>query len=299
MNHLIVDGFSLAYSSQFAFSDARTSSGTPSGCVYGFLNRLSPWKKRFQNFHVTVAWDSGSTRKKEAFGEYKSERPKSFFGDQITDLKAALQCLNVTQASCPGEEADDVIAALVKTYEKEGQTYIFTSDKDLTQLVVDGRVIMIRPSSGANSEIFFDEAAVKEKMGVYPKDVACFLAFRGDTIDSIPGLSRVRSTIISRIVEKYRTPENVYANLKDEKLTDFERKSFEDFEQQAKINITLTSLAPDLSLSVVKGSSDSNKLASYLDKYEIKRIASESYTKVFNDDSSFHIRTDLPSLFDE
>ena len=303
MNHLIVDGFGLAFRSHYAFSELRTATGNLSGCVYGFLVSLSPWKKRFMDCHITVAWDSGHARRDAAFSGYKADRPKLTMGDQIHDLKASLACMNITQAESPGEEADDVIAALVKQYSEEGRVFIFSSDKDITQLVQNGKVIMIRPSSGKNQERFFDEEEVKREFEVTPKNMACYQAFRGDTVDSIPGLPRVRSTIIAALVEKYITPDDIYRHLAEEKLTDFERKAFTDFEQQAKVNFQLTQLVNDIPLQITKGSIDPQKFSSYLNKYEIRKIASEPYTKLFENESSFNNRAspvlEVASLFDE
>jgi len=303
MNHLIIDGFGLAFRSHFAFNELRTATGNLSGCVYGFLVSLSPWKKRFMDCHVTVAWDSGHARRDAAFSGYKADRPKLTMGDQIKDLKGALACMNITQAESPGEEADDVVATLVKQNAEDGRTFIFSADKDLTQLVQNGKVIMIRPSSGKNQERFFDEEEVKREFEVCPKNVACYQAFRGDTVDSIPGLPRVRSTIIAALVEKYVTPEEIYKHLAEEKLTDFERKAFTDFEQQAKVNFQLTQLVDNIPLTITKGVTDAQKFSSYLNKYEIRKIASENYTKLFENESAFLNRTtpvlEVSSLFDE
>ena len=50
-----------------------------------------------------------------------------------------------------------------------------------------------------------------------------------------------------------------------------------------------------------EGRSDPARFKSFLDKYEIRKIESESYIAVYEKESSFQSRTslELPSLFDE
>lgn len=301
MNHLIIDGHALAYRSHFAFATLRTANGLFSGCLYGFLTTLGSTKKKFKDFKITVAWDNEATRKKAVFSSYKCDRTKFGIGDQVRDVKSVLSCLALTQAECPKEEADDVIATLVENYKKEGKVYILTNDKDLTQLVEDGRVIMLCPAR--NGMEYYDSEAVKKKFGVSPQDIACFLALRGDDIDSIPGLPRVRSTVIASLVEKYRSPQEVYRHLSEEKLTDNERLAFTNFEQQSAVNLSLTNLVRDLSLVISEGTTDPAHMQEYLNRYEIKKISAEAYVKLFGNESSFHMRESpvvlqMTSLFD-
>jgi DNA polymerase I len=301
MNNLIIDGFALAFRSHFSHSTLRTATGLFSGCLYGFLTTMGSVKKKHRDFHITVAWDLEATRKKTAFPDYKCNRSKFSIDEQIHDIKELLRNLNVTQSECVGEEADDVIATLVAQYTPEGKVYILSNDKDLTQLVKNGKVIILCPVKGGGFT-FFDEEAVKNQFGVKPQNIACYLALRGDTIDSIPGLPRVRSTIIADLVEKYNTPQAVYAHLSEESLTDNERTAFTNFEKQVQVNYTLTKLVDTLQLSTAKGISNPIAVQSLLDKYEIRKIKAESYSENFLEEGSFSYRTApqfvMDSLFD-
>lgn len=307
MNHLIIDGHALAYRSHYAFSTLTAPSAVPgqvvySGCAWGFLTGLRLRKKKHPDCRITVTWDNEAVRKKVAFPEYKAERSRIGIHEQIADLKEMLGCINVTQAECLGEEADDVIATLVRKYSEEGLVYILTSDKDLMQLVRDGKVIMIRPKTSNKPESFYDEDAVRAEYGVPTKGIASFLALRGDQVDGIPGLQRVRSTVIADLVTRYGEPGAIYSKIASEKLTDFERASFDSFRQQAEVNYTLTKLVDDLDLRIRQGSDNPERLKSFLDKYGIKKIESESYVDAFGKENLFSSRTSvamaLPSLFD-
>ena len=291
MNHLIIDGYNLAYRSHFAFNTLMTSRGLMSGCVYGFLVSTRSIKNRFPDHHVTIAWDTESTRRRSIDASYKSDRPKFSATEQITDLKNVFSYLNVSQSEYMGEEADDVVASLVKKYSDDtNQIIIYSADKDLLQLVKDGKVVAFHPKKGGKPEKVLDEAAVKEEFGVLPRDLKCYQCFRGDSVDNVPGVPRIKTACIIPLIEKYRTPQEVYAHLGEEKLTDFQRESLVAHEQRVYLNESLVGLREDLDLVVKNGDPNEELLGQYLAKYEIRAINPNSYINVFYDAPTFNIR---------
>lgn len=284
MNHIIVDGFNLAYRSHYAFSNLTTSSGLSSGCIYGFLIGIRTIKNKFSNCHLTVAWDNDAVRRKSIYAGYKSNRSKMIFIEQIIDLKKILYNLNVSQTEYPGEEADDVIASLVKTYKTDdNQIYIYSNDKDMLQLVKDGHVIVIKPKWGKHPEKYYDEEAVRGEFKIEPKKFACFQCFRGDKVDNIPGVPRLKSSIIADLINKYETPANVYENLDNVELTDYERESIIKSKSQVLLNMQLVKLKDDLKLDIKKGTPNLESLEEYLKKYEIKAIKPTIFVGSFRD----------------
>jgi DNA polymerase-1 len=247
-----------------------------------------------------VVWDNNPVKKKEAFADYKANRDHFRLNLPTTDLKLALQCLNIVQVECPGEEADDVIATLVQS--NDGKDYIYSSDKDLQQLVRDGRVIVISPKVGATPEKFYDEEAVRAKWGVGPEDLACLFAFKGDTSDNIPGTS-VPSKVLAPLTIKYKSPEMVYSSLESEKLTDFQRQALLNNKNQVILNHSIIALKKDLNCVYTKGESFPNKLKEIFDKYEIKVLSPESFVALFDAETAFLHRNSpalrTVSLFDE
>lgn len=289
MDQIIVDGFDLAFRSHFAHSELRTSSGVYSGCVYGFLVGIRTIKKKFPHGHITIAWDNEATRKKQAYAEYKANRPRMTFSEQIRDLKGIFLNLNVTQAECPGEEADDVIASLAKQYHQE-TVYIISSDKDLLQLVKNGKVIVIKPKRGANPEVYFDEEAVKKYMRVTPENIVNFLCFRGDTVDNIPGVPMARTKLLVYLIEKYKDIDTIYENIEKEEMTDFQRSSLQSFREHVKINYKLVRLEDNLSLHIKTGTTNPDVFSDYLKKYDIKSIDTDSYIAMLKSESDFSYR---------
>lgn len=306
MNRFIIDGFNQVFRAHFAFKDLMTTSGLQSGCIYGFLNILKSLKAKFRDFDFYVVWDTGSDKKKQIFSDYKANRNSFRIDAPINDLQELLTALNITQVHSEKEEADDVIATLVNQRltddSFEGKDYIYSSDKDLMQLVVDGKIIVVRPKTPAKPEQFYDEEAVKREHGVQPGNLAVFLSLRGDTSDNIPGVSRVPSKVLTRLCETYGDLQNIYDNLVQESLTDFQRMSLQKFREQAFLNFSIIKLRTDLFCSSYKGQSNKEYLQKYLDKYEIKSYTAENYIDLFNANTSFLKRSGpavrTVSLFD-
>ena len=218
MDHLIIDGFNLAYRSHYGHFTSQTSLGILSGCVYGFLVSLRSVKNKFPWCHVTVAWDTDSTRKRIVYAEYKAERTRpSGISEQIQDLKTMFTLLNVSQVEYAGEEADDVIGSLVTRYlDGTNKIYIYTSDKDMLQLVKDGKVVVISPKTGK----CYDEEAVKAEWGVSPGNLPKFLCLRGDKVDNVPGVPYLKSSVIAHLSEKYKDLQDIIAILGMDELSE-------------------------------------------------------------------------------
>jgi DNA polymerase-1 len=268
--------------------------------MYGFFTTLRALRNRYLDFKFYVVWDNVPKKKIEAFAEYKANRDHSRVSLPIADLKQALQYLNITQVECSGEEADDVIATLVQSC--DGKDYIYSSDKDPQQLVIDGQIIVISPKVGAIPEKFYDEEAIKVKWGVGPRDLACLFAFKGDTSDNIPGTS-VPSKVLAPLTIKYRDPEMIYSSLDAEKLTDFQRTALIKNKNQVILNYSIINLKKDLCCVYTTGKSFSEKLKEIFDKYEIKVLSPESMVALFDADTEFLHRTSpslkTVSLFDD
>lgn len=113
------------------------------GGIYHFLNTLRKFIEE-QNFDkVVVMWDgdSNSSVRKLIYPKYKENRTstdtdqkKESFYKQKERIKQYLEEMFVRQVEMNDNEADDLIAYYCHISEDEQKT-IFSSDKDLTQLI--------------------------------------------------------------------------------------------------------------------------------------------------------------------
>lgn len=225
---ILVDGHSLAFRAYYAFNNSRreplvTSTGIPTSICFGFINSLLQVLETESPQAMAIAFDLGEpTFRHEADEKYKSDRaetPDDFVPD-IQNLKELLQALNLTIATKPGYEADDVLGTIATKASQSGyRVKIVTGDRDLFQMVDDERGISVLYlhnqvfKKTANSYTEFDRAGVIAKMGVTPEQIVDFKALCGDKSDCIPGVKGIGEKTAIKLLKEYSTLSEVYQNL--------------------------------------------------------------------------------------
>jgi DNA polymerase I len=296
MNHFIIDGLNLAYRAHNVNYDLKTAKGSYSGMFFGFLRIIFSLKKKYRGYKFHVVWDRKPLHKIALQPDYKAGR--SNLSDtiyyQVDDIQKFLSSINVDQHYMKAQEADDVIATLCNNLKKDSDTIIvYSNDKDLLQLVEDGKVIVLKPKVGVNPEKFYDEEMVKDQFGVLPSKLACYRSFDGDNSDNITGINRVLRKKIAQLVNEYNTIDNIYKALPEESLTDFQRKSFNEFKDKVYINIKIIELNKNLDKIIHKeGSINKDFAEELLKKYEIKSINLNNMVDLFS--SSLNIKYTTP-----
>ncbi len=270
VQNVLIDGHNLARRCFHApgMSEIRTSTGVPTGVILGFLRSLGALKKRFPSAQLCVAWDGSSRRRKKAFGEYKAGRGPAPVGfpEQLAVLQGILPLLGVRQVVNADEEADDLVATLVRGELRDQKTVIFSSDRDFLQLVSNLTSVLV-PAAGIRKEILFDEARVKEHYGVPPEKILQLRAFVGDDSDNIPGVARVPKKVLCSLIQAHGSVEGVYRS----GLTGVSKGQYERLrssEPQVRINLALMSLV-DVPVSVVDLNVDPDLATTRMQEFEI------------------------------
>lgn len=283
--YLLIDGNNLAHRAHNVNFELKTSEGIASGMFYGFVRVLMALKKKYRHFNIIVVWDGHAKDKYELQPDYKAGRTKlpSSIWAQISDIKQYLQSVGVVQYLSKDHEADDVIATLAERLKQEGKVYIYSNDKDLLQLVEDGKVIVYKPKVGLSPEKFYDEEAVKEQFGVPPKYLAHFRSFDGDSSDNIKGVSRVPRKIIATALIKYQSVDKVYDNLDGLKLTAFQRSSLDEAKERVTKNLKLIVLNRKIAgLDPTEATFDQDTVEALLGKYEVRSIKAADVLGLFS-----------------
>jgi DNA polymerase-1 len=207
----LFDGSAFLYRSFFALPPLSTSSGFPTGAIYGFLRSILAILKTEKPNYIAIAFDlPAPTQRKLAYSEYKSKRPPTPdpLKVQIPVIKELINLLGIKLLEVPGYEADDLIAYLTQKAKKEGfKVKIYSSDKDVLQLVEGNQVVVINPIS----EEVFDENKVIEKFGVPPQKLADYLALVGDKTDNIEGVKGVGPKTAINLLNTFGSVENILA----------------------------------------------------------------------------------------
>lgn len=254
VQNLLIDGHNLAFRCLYApgIGEMADSKGRPTGMIVGFLKSLASLKKRFPEARVYVAWDGSSKRRRQKFGEYKANRPvradsDSGGFDQLAFLRSLLPSLGIWQAFNPNEEADDVIASLVRGSLSAEVNMVYSTDRDFLQLATDKTSILI-PGAGNRHELTYSPKEVQEDYGVEPAKMVQLRAFCGDTSDNIPGVPRVPKKILRALVQAFGSVDGVYGSGLAG-LTKAQYERLRASEPQVRINLELMALV-DVFLSV-------------------------------------------------
>jgi DNA polymerase-1 len=191
---VLVDGSSYLYRAYHAMPDLRAIPGDPAspatGAIRGMVNMMQALRKDVQADYAVCVFDaSGPTFRDEMYTEYKATRSPmpDDLRSQIEPIHEVVQLLGWKVVAVPGVEADDVIATLAQTAAAQGINVIVSSgDKDLSQLV-DEHVTIIDTMNGKKRDV----AGVTAEFGVPPALMIDYQALVGDTVDNVPGVTKV------------------------------------------------------------------------------------------------------------
>lgn len=180
--------------------------GESTGALYGFIRSLFKLIKEFSPNHLIAVFDGPESTKsrKEIFSDYKIHRtgmPDDLF-PQLEQAHYFCEIAGIPFLSVPGVEADDVIGSIAKwTNEKKIETYLCSSDKDLSQLVTDHVFVL----NIHKNNLILDRAKVKEQFGVFPEQIVDLLAMMGDASDNIPGLGGIGPKTAAELLNEFGT----------------------------------------------------------------------------------------------
>jgi len=248
---LLLDGNALLHRAWHALPPLTTKDGRVVNAAYGFAMVLEKMLEEYQPAYMVVAWDlPGKTFRHEKYVEYKATREKKEqeLYDQIPIIQGLLSTFGIPSVSLPGFEGDDIIGTLSKMAEKKGlRAYILTGDMDSLQLVTD-KTHVIGFVKGMSETKEYDEAAVKEKYGLFPAQLIDFKTLRGDPSDNIPGLQGIGEKTATELLQKHKTVEGIFCALKNHEIPEKFSKKLEGKEQAAELMRELVTIVRDLSL---------------------------------------------------
>lgn len=121
---------------------------------------------------------------------------------QFHPLEEALVAMGVVTWPMIELEADDALAsaAYIAARDKRVEKVcIWTPDKDLSQCVVEQRVVQI----DRRSNQIRDADGVRAKFGVAPEFIPDYLALVGDAADGYPGLAGYGPKTVARLISRY------------------------------------------------------------------------------------------------
>jgi DNA polymerase-1 len=215
----LIDGNSLAYRAFFALPESiATSTGQPTNAIFGFASMLVKILTEYGPKATIVTWDAGSSGRTEVYEEYKAQRRSrpDLLREQWPHLEPLVEAFGYRNLKVEGFESDDVIASLTERAKAAGlSVMVVTGDRDLFQLVDDGRVKVMATSRGITDTKVYDRQGVIDRYGIPPELIPDFYGLKGDTSDNIPGVPGIGDKTASQLLQRFGSLEEVLAHVDD------------------------------------------------------------------------------------
>ncbi|HBK33553.1 TPA: DNA polymerase I [Candidatus Uhrbacteria bacterium] len=248
---LLLDGNALLHRAWHAIPPLTTKDGLVVNAAYGFSMILERMLKQYAPTHMVVAWDRREkTFRHEEFAAYKAQREKKEqeLYDQIPIIQNILKAHGIISVDARGYEADDIIGTYAtQASKKEWETFIVTGDLDSLQLV-DRHVHVVTFKKGVSETMEYDEAAVKERYGLTPKQLIDYKALRGDPSDNIPGVMGIGEKTAVILLQEYGDLAHILKALASGGLDQKYAKKFEGQEEIALQALRLVTIVKDMDL---------------------------------------------------
>jgi DNA polymerase-1 len=193
-------------------------SGEMVGAVYGFAQMLLKVINELKPSHYAIAFDmKGPTFRHKLFDQYKAHRPETpqELVGQLGRVRELVEAFNIPIFEMESYEADDLLGTLShQASDKDVETIIVTGDADAMQLVSPKvKVLYPKPRRAFSDTTLFDEAAVSEKYGVKPEQIADLKGLVGDPSDNIPGVTGIGAKTAVKLIGQFGSIEGIYERI--------------------------------------------------------------------------------------
>jgi len=193
--------------------DMVDDSGNPVNALYGFCRFIGDFMENVTPEYVAVLFDESLSKsfRTEIYPEYKANRDPAppELKRQFEQCRRYVRALGVMEHASPKYEADDLIGTLVEHGRRIGRpSTIVTRDKDLTQLLKQEDVFWDFAGKG---KLRYEEIA--DSFGVWPEQIADFLALAGDAVDNIKGVPGVGKKTATVLLQHFGSLDAIYDNL--------------------------------------------------------------------------------------
>ncbi len=284
MKLLAVDSNSILNRAYYGVRPLTTREGLFTNGIYGFLNILFKICDEVSPDAVVFAFDlKGPTFRHKLFDGYKAQRkgmPEEL-AQQLQPLKELLGYFGYPILSVEGYEADDILGTLAAACRSGGdECIIATGDRDSFQLIGDGVTVRLAFTRGGQSGAeVIDEAAVREKYGVSPKQMIDVKALMGDTSDNIPGVAGIGEKTALSLIASFKSLDGVYEHLEDPIIKKGVRQKLIDGKESAYQSRILAEIDCAVPLNKTLGDmtpapQQADRLYQLLDRLELRSIIS-------------------------
>lgn len=236
---IVIDGNSLVYRAYWAtykmLDYFKKNNLVPTNAVNLFTKSILNLFKDKQYDYGFIAFDHARhTFRSQMLDKYKANR-KPMPDDLRTQLPMIfkmLETIGISFCSKEGYEADDLIGSFCKIMnDKQIIIDVFSSDRDMLQLVNDLTTVNLF-KVGVSQVITYNLSNFKQLYyGLTPKQIIDYKAIVGDGSDNFPGIKGIGPKAAIKLLIKYDTLDNIYANLNNLSLK--QKQQFENNKDMA------------------------------------------------------------------
>ena len=251
---ILIDGNNLMFRSYYATAYTgnmmKNSKGVPTNALFGFVNMMNKIISEENPSYMAVAFDIGKNFRKEEYDFYKEGRidtPEEL-KIQMPIAREILDKMGIKHFELAPYEADDIVGTIVKMTEadKDFASVIVSSDKDLLQLISDETEVKLLKQNGF---IRYNHKAFVDDYKIEPIKMIDLKALMGDQSDNIPGVKGIGEKTALKLLQEYKSLENLYDNIDNIKGKTKE-KLVED-KEMAFISKKIATIYRDVPLNIV------------------------------------------------
>src|SRR5581483_3471179 len=243
---IALDGNSLIHRAFHALPPLTSPSGELTNATYGFTMMLLRALGDLHPTHVAAAFDTPRpTFRHERFDAYKGTRPPTPDGlsHQFQRVFEVLEALHVPIFRVDGLEADDLLGTIADRATERGlSVVVVTGDTDALQLVGPSVRVLV-PRRGLTDTVLYDEAAVRERYGLEPRQLVDLRALRGDVSDNIPGVPGVGEKTATKLFQTTGAIESILGSL--DQMTPKQRDQLSPYVDQMRMARDLAEIVRD------------------------------------------------------
>jgi DNA polymerase-1 len=257
---VLFDGNNIVHRAFHAFGTGNpltvSKTGEVVSAVYVFATMLLKVINELKPTCYAIAFDTKApTFRHQMFDQYKAHRPSTpdELVGQLGRLRQLVEAFHLPVFELDGYEADDILGTLSYQASQQGlDTIIVTGDADAMQLVSPRvRVLYPKPKGSFSNTDLYDEAAVSQKYGVDPEQVADFKGLVGDSSDNIPGVSGIGPVNAAKLIQQFGSIDRIYAHIDEVtpvKLRDTLRQNEATARQSKELATIVTQVPVTLNL---------------------------------------------------
>lgn len=251
---ILVDGNNLMFRSYYATAYTgnmmKNSKGVPTNALFGFVGMINKIIAEEKPSYMAVAFDIGKNFRKEEYDFYKEGRidtPEEL-KIQMPIAREILDKMGIKHFELAPYEADDIVGTIVKMTEndKDFASVIVSSDKDLLQLISDETEVKLLKQTGF---IRYNHETFVADYGIEPIRMIDLKALMGDSSDNIPGVKGIGEKTALKLLQEYKSLENIYDNI--DEIKGKTKEKLEADKEMAFISKKIATIYRDVPLNII------------------------------------------------